>query len=677
MQEPRVFLRQKWSRYLGELRPIHDIYVGNEIFPSPTPSVTPTLTPTNTSTPTNTLTPTNTQTQTNTPTPNTTPSNTPSSTATPTLTPTQTPSSTPDCNNCYDSVHWQFTGSSSNNQLQYRQCDGTFKTIVTYAAGYYVLNNQCSTVNGVDINGFISGGTGLVPGSWGVSGSTCCPISPTPSATPTLTPTNTMTPTNTTTPNPVCPNELTISNYTGTTSGYELSAFNGTYIYETIGFYNTMTNTFSGGTAPDGYDYIVYKKVSDNRYIYFQYSPNVWIIAIDYNPPSFSNLMQQTSILISPFGYPKSGPTYTNSGYLTYPSVCPTSTPTNTTTPSVTPTNTQTSTVTPTNTVTPSITPSQTPNAVCPEEFTISDSTTSAIDNGTYTRTRVTGSTSFQYGYYRFDTAISASTYVLGQAPDGYDYPIYQVDNNGDFNTFARMFNSSNVDRGWSVTEQSPNPLTNPVIGGNVRGNFNNIQQGNVRYPESGLQSFSASTGAPSSGSCYITYSAICPTTTPTPSNTSTPTNTLTPTNTSTPNVTLTPTNTMTPTVSPTNTATPSSTPPCLATITIDNNSSNMDIDGVSVNLVPITYVSGDNFSVAPGDFGTFSTTETGVSVTVYIDYSSHSGTRAINLVDCANPTNVFCNDTLNTAGGQWVVEGVEINCGCTLTIVVDNGNCL
>lgn len=168
--------------------------------------------------------------------------------------------------------------------------------------------------------------------------------SPTQTNTPsvTTTQTQTLTPSNTpsNTPNAVCPNELTVSNYTGSAGVHQFSAFNGTYVYETIGFLNTVTNTFSGGTAPNGYDYIVYKKVSDNRYIYLQYNPNNgnthWIIGIDYNPPGFQSVMQQTSILISPFGYPQSGPTFSNSGYLTYPSICPTLTPT--CTPTLTPT---------------------------------------------------------------------------------------------------------------------------------------------------------------------------------------------------------------------------------------------------------------------------------------------------------------------------------------------------
>ncbi len=120
----KVFLRQYWSRYLGELRPRNDIYV--DIFeptPSPTPAVTqtmtPSITPSNTPSVTQTTTPSVTPsvTQTNTPsvTPSVTQTNTPSITSTNTTTPnptttqtqtpsvtptlTPTPSNTPICNN--------------------------------------------------------------------------------------------------------------------------------------------------------------------------------------------------------------------------------------------------------------------------------------------------------------------------------------------------------------------------------------------------------------------------------------------------------------------------------------------------------------------------------------------------------------------------------------------------
>lgn len=232
-------------------------------------------------------------------------------------------------------------------------------------------------------------------------------------------------------------------------------------------------------------------------------------------------------------------------------------TPSNSPTPSITPSNTATQTITPTNTPSPSVTPSQTPNSVCPEEFVITNSTTNRIDNGTYTRATVTGSTSFQYGYYVWDGSPPNSYYVLGTAPDGYDYPIYQVFNNNDWNTFARMFSTTNVDRGWSCMEQFANPLSGGTIAGaSVYGELQYVQIGNVRYPKSGLNTFSQPTPI-FSGTCYITYTFVCPT--PTPTISSTPTMTTTPTNTSTPSIT--PSNTATPTNTPSVTTTQTSSP--------------------------------------------------------------------------------------------------------------------
>ena len=96
----KVFLRKKFSDYLGEQRAIDDIIASfipdGGVTPTPTPvPVTPTPTPTKTSTPTPTPSITPSVTSTLTPTPTVTPTNTatPTPTITPTLTPT--PSSTP------------------------------------------------------------------------------------------------------------------------------------------------------------------------------------------------------------------------------------------------------------------------------------------------------------------------------------------------------------------------------------------------------------------------------------------------------------------------------------------------------------------------------------------------------------------------------------------------------
>lgn len=99
----KQFYRQQWSRYLGELRPIHDIYIN--AFPS-----TPTGTPPSSPTPTPTVSPT------------TTPSVTPTNTISP------TPSITP--NYCCDTLI--FSGKSSS----YSAYTGTY-TKQPMGGGYY------------------------------------------------------------------------------------------------------------------------------------------------------------------------------------------------------------------------------------------------------------------------------------------------------------------------------------------------------------------------------------------------------------------------------------------------------------------------------------------------------------------------------------------------------------
>lgn len=162
---------------------------------------------------------------------------------------------------------------------------------------------------------------------------------------------------------------------------------------------------------------------------------------------------------------------------------------------------------------------------------------------------------------------------------------------------------------------------------------------------------------------------------TPTPS--ITPTNTLTPTNTqtNTPTSSITPTLTPTNTVTPTNTLTPSPTNTCVCTITVDNNGTGIGITDVQCNTQSVTYVNGDNFTVDAGEFGTFETDVIGASITFDISYGAHTGQKNINLVDCDN--NVYCSDTLNTAGGTYNIEGVVVQCNCTLTIVITDGACL
>ena len=170
----KIFYRQKWSRYLGELRPIHDIYIVNVL---PTPSVTPTFTPTPSVTATNTptVTPTFTPTSTNTPSPTNTPGLCRSYTAS--KIPTFLSQSYIDYTDCYGNYHLEFLENPPNE----------FPEQITFCAIAGSLSFPPTEIDVVD-NGI------------------CVPPTqtPTPTQTQTQTPTNTssptQTPTNTSTP---------------------------------------------------------------------------------------------------------------------------------------------------------------------------------------------------------------------------------------------------------------------------------------------------------------------------------------------------------------------------------------------------------------------------------------------------------------------------------------------
>jgi hypothetical protein len=202
-----------------------------------------------------------------------------------------------------------------------------------------------------------------------------------------------------------------------------------------------------------------------------------------------------------------------------------TNTPTNTETPTntSTPTNTTTQTPTPTRTSTP--TPSITPNPVCPEQFVVSNSPGGVFDNGTYQRMYSSSGQSFNFGY------VVSNMVVLGTAPNGNNYPIFEFFDGGDYNTVYALFTGSTF-VSWRSIEQNPSILTSgsTFVGGVQNLSTNSINFGGAFYPPNGQV-----TGG------YITYPLVCPTPTPTNTQTQTPTNT----STSTP----TPTNTPTPTI--------------------------------------------------------------------------------------------------------------------------------
>jgi hypothetical protein len=178
----------------------------------------------------------------------------------------------------------------------------------------------------------------------------------------------------------------------------------------------------------------------------------------------------------------------------------PTPTPTITSTPTTTPTNT------PTNTQTPSVTPTK--NPVCPEQFIVSNSSSALFDNGTYQRMYSSSGQSFNFGY------VVSNRVILGTAPNGNNYPIFELFDGSDYNTVYALFVGSTFNS-WRSIEQNPSILTSgsTFVGGNTVLSTNSINFGGVLYPPSGQVSGG-----------FITYPAICPTPTPTSTQTSTPT---------------------------------------------------------------------------------------------------------------------------------------------------------
>jgi len=232
-----------------------------------------------------------------------------------------------------------------------------------------------------------------------------------------------------------------------------------------------------------------------------------------------------------------------------------TNTPTNTATQTRTPTQTTTNTATPTNTASQTVTPTNTPSPTATPpipQFNVCESSDSPpLDNGIYVRATTASGSTFSFGYFnatKFAPALALieGYYNLGVAPDGKYYPIYQVDNFGNWNTWSRLFTGS-TDYGWAVLEQFQNPLDSgsTVIGGTIWGNYTQQTNGSAIYPINGNQSFSGYGSTFFTTTAFLTYDLICPTPTASP----TPTNTITP--------TVTPTNTPTQTVTPTKTNTP------------------------------------------------------------------------------------------------------------------------
>jgi hypothetical protein len=221
----------------------------------------------------------------------------------------------------------------------------------------------------------------------------------------------------------------------------------------------------------------------------------------------------------------------------------PSNTPSNT--PSVTPSSSSCPFPTPTNT--PSVTATM-PEA-CPEQITINTTTTSLLQyNGTYNRlyANYTGGT-FNYVYlgpgataWYYDTADTTGYYGIayGRYSGGIYYTIYCQSQGIPHNINVYGISTGNTSYNIGLIPSQTGPALDSAP-------FDIIN--NIKLPSRGLDL----------NNFYVSYPALCPTSTPTPTSTSvtptsTPTNTPTPT-TSGPPPTSTPTSTPTPTTTQAN----------------------------------------------------------------------------------------------------------------------------
>ena len=365
----------------------------------------------------------------------------------------------------------------------------------------------------------------------------------------------------------------------------EYACADGTIVYNVYGTYKIFAGVQGIGVSShpdlsfiftDGTDYqtvvlpngqgfteFVFPKVIFNACGTNDCQPTIYPDWYIYTPP-VTNCPITPTPTRTPTNTPTNTITPTNTSTQTQtPTV--TSTPTNTQTPTNTATPTQTSTITATqtqtptntstNTATPTNTPTPSPTPPIPEFNVCQSSGSPPLDNGIYVRATTASGSTFSFGYFNATyfapgLALIDGYYTLGVAPDGKYYPIYQVDNFGNWNTWSRMFTGS-TDAGWAVLEQFENPLNSgsTVIGGTIWGNYTQQTNGSAVYPINGNQSFSGyGSSIGTITTAFLTYDPICPTVTPTRTPTNTPTVTRTPTNT--PTITSTPTKTNTPTPS-------------------------------------------------------------------------------------------------------------------------------
>ena len=308
---------ERFNDYVGgisldiEVTIFEDINACNYyIPPSPTPSITPTNTVTPTITPTVSITPSITPTVTQTPTLTLTPTSSETPTPTVTQTPTETPTNTPTVTS---TVTPTITPTSSE----------TPTPTVTQTPTETPTQTPTETPTNTPTNTVTPTPT-----------STEAPTE-TPTSTPTVTPTNTLTPSVTATPNALCPQQIIETNSAD-------ANYNGTYNFDSYGYWDGSIGGWIPGIAPDGNYYVRYNITGGTRNIVFGFNvstPLGWYNTNNFGIPG--RKIQSNSLTSGLFVYPATGlgvGSWDSSTYLAYPPSCPTPTPTNTSTQTPTPT---------------------------------------------------------------------------------------------------------------------------------------------------------------------------------------------------------------------------------------------------------------------------------------------------------------------------------------------------
>lgn len=492
---------------------------------------------------------------------------------------------------------------------------------------------------------------------------------PTNTPTQTITPTNTETPTNTATPtvtpsetqNAICPEQVSIIS-----SSSGLTTYNGTYdrLYAYSGgtfqsaWYDAPIETWKFDTPDSQGNYAaVFGRLSGG--IYYTLSPvnqlgvfpviNVYSVAsattgylVGIALSGFTSPIVDIGLeVISSYKYPSRG-LQNNNFYISYPDVCPTTTPTptNTATPTLTPTQTTTTTPTqtPTNTITPTttITPSPSVTAtLTPTNTNTPTSTTSPTPTCSVTTQYLNSFVTNQGDKIRLNLWNDA----------GYTVPVEAL---CDYVVSGTMLGSS----GTTYSDIR----TFPTGDHQIELNFTPILQ-----PGEVIIYHTVNSVNTSACTCpvIVEFVFVPPTPTPTPTSTVTPTNTTTPTNTNTPTVTPTNTLTSTPTITPTNTVT--STP--TNTLTPTNTST------PTPSPTPTCFESGSGFTRTPGEAQVQNVKiypEGFMFVGEFNNYSGVSANRIVRTTDTGSIDTSFVYGTgfnqiisdVQKQGGKYIVAG-------------------